>query len=381
MKRWWGTIALLLAGTMCPAQWDAQFSGYVLTMPATLSLPSALADSSGISRYQVMDVTRLRLRPSLSLPWDALLEVEYEMAGIVQSTDQTVNIERKQISRQVLDLRWTIVETDKFSLIHFIDRLVYRQRFDFGQLAVGRQRISWGTGRIWNPTDLFNPINPANFAKIEKDGADAVSAKVTLGTLSDLQLVWNPAEHAVSNYGARLRANAGEYDFSLLGGYFDSRAVAGGDFAGNLGKMGVRGEILASGMEKGGSAMFVKYILGLDHQITPELYALLEYQFNGEGTADKDSYDIDALFRGEVLNVARHYLAASASYLVHPLVTLVAMATLNFDDGSQFYVGTVSYSASDNLVLGAGAQAFLGDPGDEFWYYPGTAFLKLEYYF
>jgi hypothetical protein len=303
------------------------------------------------------------------------------MAGVAQSPDQPIMVERKQISRQIVNLRWTIVENDRFTLIHFIDRLVYRQRFDFGQLSVGRQRISWGTGRIWNPTDLFNPINPANFAKIEKDGADAVAAKVTLGTLSDFQFVWNPAEHAASNYGGRLRAHAGEYDFSVLGGYFDGKAVAGGDMAGNLGKMGVRGEILASGIGKSGSDLFVKYILGVDHQISPELYALLEFQFNGQGTSDRDAYDTEALFRGEILNVARHSRAGSVSYLVHPLVTLTAMGTVNFDDGSQFYLGTASCSATDNLVLGLGLQAFVGNSGDEFWYYPGTGYLKVEYYF
>ena len=57
------------------------------------------------------------------------------------------------------------------------------------------------------------------------------------------------------------------------------------------------------------------------------------------------------------------------------------MGTLNIDDGSQFYAGTVSYAATDNLVLGLGLQAFVADMGDEFWYYPGTAYLKFEFYF
>jgi hypothetical protein len=387
MKPLWGAVLMLTAVSRSVGQWETSFSGYVVTLPAYLALPTGTpgstgsTDSIGISRSQLMDVTRLRLRPSLSLPWNGLLELEYEMAGIVQSTNQPVTVEQKEIGRQVVDLRWTIAESDHYSLIHFIDRLVYRQRLDFGEICIGRQRISWGTGRIWNPTDLFNPINPANFAKIEKDGADAVSAKINLGPLSDVQAVWNPALNAVSNYGGRLRAHSGEYDFSFLGGYFDGKSVAGGDLAGNLGEMGVRGEILVSGIGQKTPAPFVKYIVGIDHQLTPELYALLEYQFNGQGTSDRDAYDFEALYRGEILNVARHYLAVSGSYLIHPLVTLTAMGTLNFDDGSQFYAGTVSYSAGDNVVLGLGLQAFVADVGDEFWYYPGTAYLKFEFHF
>lgn len=387
MRLIFGGMLLVALGGSAAAQWEPSFSGYVLTLPAYVRLPESArggggsADSTLPSLDQLMDVTRVRLKPSLSLPWEGLLELEYEIAGIVQSTGQPVTVERKEIGNQLVDLRWTIAETERYSLIHFIDRLVYRQRFEAGELSVGRQRISWGTGRIWNPTDLFNPINPANFAKIEKDGADAVSARFTLGPLSDLQLVWNPVRNAVSNYGGRLRANAGEYDFSLLAGYFDADIVAGGDFAGNLGKMGVRGEMLVSGLRGGAPGTTVKAIAGLDHQFTPELYVLAEYQYNGAGKSDPAAYDLEALVRGEILNVARHYLALSGSCLIHPLVTLGLTGMVNMNDGSQFYAGTASYSATENLALGLGFQLFAADPGDEFWYYPVTAYLKIEYYF
>jgi hypothetical protein len=377
-----GVAILTLAAVRGGAgQVETSFSGYVLTLPALLSLSPAAADSAGLSRHQVMDVTRIRLRPSLSLPWNALLEVEYEVAGIVQSTDQPVMIEREEIGRQVTPLRWSISHSARYSLIHFIDRLVYRQRFEAGELAVGRQRISWGTGRVWNPTDLFNPINPVNFAKVEKDGADAVSAKVNLGTLSDLQIVWNPVRRGAPNYGTRLRTHAGEYDFSILGGYFDGSSVAGGDLAGNLGPLGLRGEILWSGAGPKHPAAYVKYIAGVDDQVTAQLYALVEYQFNGQGSENPSAYDVDALYRGETLNLARHYLAVSASYLIHPLVTLTATGTANFDDGSQFYAGTASCSATDNLVVELGLYGLVADPGDEFSFYPGAAYVKLEYYF
>jgi hypothetical protein len=378
----WGIALLALAGR-AEAQWEPSFSGYVLTLPAYLRLPESggTADSAGLSRNQMMDVTRLRLKPSLTLPWDGLVELEYEMAGIVQSAGQPVTVERKEIGRQVVDLRWTIAESERYSLIHFIDRLVYRQRFEAGELVLGRQRISWGTGRIWNPTDLFNPINPANFAKFEKDGADAVAAKLNLAPLSDLQIVWNPARDASSNYGGRFRTHAGEYDVSLLTGYFDGAVVAGGDVAGNLGRMGVRAEVLASGIGADAPERYVKAIAGLDHQLTPELYALVEYQFNGQGVSDAAAYDLEALLRGEILNVARHYLALSATYLVHPLVTVALTGMVNADDGSQFYAGTASYSATDDLVLALGLQLFAASPGDEFWYYPGTTYAKIEYYF
>jgi hypothetical protein len=375
-------MAALLIGASCAsAQWEPGFSGYVVTMPAYLRLNADLAAASGLGRDQLANVTRLRLQSSLALPWDALLEIEYEMSGLIQTTDQPLLVESKDIGRQVFDLRWTITESEHYAVIHFIDRLVYRQRMTVGEVAVGRQRISWGTGRIWNPTDLFNPINPVNFAKIEKDGADAVSAKFFLGTLSDIQAVWNPAEDAPANYGTRFRSHVGTFDFSLLGGYFDSAPVAGFDMAGDLGESGVRAEFLYSGLFTSDVDRYAKFIVGADHQFTSELYGLLEYHFNGLGTSDRSTYDIEGLLGGSILNVARHYVAGMASYLVHPLVTVSLMGTVNLNDASQFYSATAVYSAADELVLGAGMQFFAGDTGDEFWYYPFTTYLKLDFYF
>ena len=139
--------ALLITASNTSAQWDPGFSGYVVTMPAYLRLNPDLAGSSGLDQNQLANVTRLRLRPSLSLPWDALLEIEYEMSGLIQSADQPLLVESKDIGRQVFDLRWTIAEGDHYAVIHFIDRLVYRQR-----MPVGRRNSSacWQM-RVINP--------------------------------------------------------------------------------------------------------------------------------------------------------------------------------------------------------------------------------------
>ena len=37
---------------------------------------------------------------------------------------------------------------------------------------------------------------------------------------------------------------------------------------------------------------YIRFILGLDYQLTGDLYALIEYQYNGEGTTDKSEYII-----------------------------------------------------------------------------------------
>ena len=129
------------------------------------------------------------------------------------------------------------------------------------------------------------------------------------------------------------------------------------------------------------SDRFVKYILGIDYQFTPELYLLAEYHYNGEGSADRVLYDLPKLLKGDILNLGRDYVAISGSYLVHPLITASATIMANINDGSRFQSVTVSYSVSEDCTVALGGQLAGGDEMDECWYYPNSLFVKVEAYF
>ncbi|MDT8323006.1 MAG: hypothetical protein RRA94_02755 [Bacteroidota bacterium] len=379
------------------AQPTLEFSGYVLDVPTYQRLPDyseafgSLAPQLPADRDMAVNLTRLRLRPTLRLWEGASIALEHEVTMNV-STQRMLFGELPDITnRQVVDLRWHPAQEEHLQLQHFVDRLYFRQNFLWGSLVVGRQRISWGTGRIWNPTDLFNPINPVSFDKIEKDGADALSFKYYFGSFTDLQLVFNPRlargqpEGAAkapdsSNYGARFRSNVAEFDLSVMGGCFDRRTVIGGDFAGNLLEAGVRGEMIYAA-ESGKRDAFVRFVLGADYQFTSRLYTVVEYLHNGEGEADRDDYELFRLFEGEILNLGTDYLYVGGSYLLHPLVTATFGTTLGFGDGSGFATAAATWSTSDNSSLTAGLLLPFGAARDEYWYYPASAYLKGDFYF
>jgi hypothetical protein len=358
------------------------FSGYVMEVPVYQRVNGTLARSFGTDRDQWLNVARVRLRPTVSLWSNARVSLEYEITSFYHSAPLFFDIQTTRNKRQVVDLTWNPVNEPKYSVIHFVDRLHFDQRVGFADIVIGRQRIAWGTGRIWNPTDLFNPINPTSFAKIEKDGVDAALTKLTFGDFTDLTLVYNPQEGwKTSNAGFRFRANFNEYDMSIVGGHFDKRVIVGGDFAGNLFQAGVRGEGILSADRHNLSSSFASFILGIDYQVTSKFYGLVEYHFNGEGTKDKSGYDLLRLSRGEIINVGRDYLALQASYLVHPLVNAMLSYMRNLDDRSQFFGLLVSCSVTDELAVALGGQLYGGDDFTEFWYYPGAVYLKADYYF
>ena len=359
------------------------FSGYVEDLPVFESLKQDLADLYGSDKNQFLNLTRIRLRASVNLWENSRIETEYEIDGLYFNSTQQLELNSSgKTNRQIVRLRWNPINEKHFQLTHFIDRLYLWQGFKSGSVVIGRQRISWGTGRVWNPMDLFNPINPASYYKIEKDGADAVSAKYAFGNFTDLNVVFNPQEKIKnSNYAFRFRTNYAEYDMAVMGGYFDRRIVGGLDFAGNLFNAGVRGEGIISVNKDSTEDNFVKFILGIDNQFTPELYALAEYHYNGEGKTDRGNYDFDRLAKGEIQNLSRNYICVSAMYQLNALTSITLTDISNFNDGSGFVNAVISFAAKEFLTLSLGSQITYGSPYSEYWHYPFSLYFQADYYF
>jgi hypothetical protein len=365
-----------------PAQGNLQWSGYVVNLPMYEHVNQTLATLGSTDQRQWFDLTRVRLRPMLNLPMGSFVSLEYEISALYHGSPLQFPESGGLRNRQVVDLTWQPVNTSRLSVLHFVDRLFLRSISNWTDITLGRQRISWGTGRVWNPTDLFNPLNPTVFSKIEKDGVDAATLKVFLGAFSDATIVANPENHfRQANYGFRARTNVEEFDLSLMGGRFDDRLVLGGDFAGNLFEAGIRGEGIISASRHDLKSSFVKFILGADNQFTPELYALVEYLFNGQGTSDRSRYAIREVFGGTLLNVGRHYLAVSANYLLDPLLTATVSSTTSLTDGSGYMYALLSYSWTEALTVAVGGEYFHGDAFDEYWYYPDAVFLRGDVFF
>ncbi len=375
-------IFIFVASLELHAQLDYSFSGYVVDFPVFSIMNKELSNLFGIDRNQFLNLTRLRLRPEVYLWNGARFNAEYEADVLYSKQNEFSFLNPVSTNRQILNLNWTITDKNNIKVSHYIDRLYLRQGFSNGNIIIGRQRIAWGVGRVWSPIDLFNPINPANYSKIEKDGADAVSFTYSFGSFTDVNLVYNPQDKFQnSNAGFRFRTNFDEYDLAFVGGHFDNRFVLGGDFAGNFFDAGIRGEGIISMDKYDLSNNFVRFIFGMDNQFTSKLYAMFEYQYNGEGAPNKNSYDLLALLDGKVINLSRNYLFLSASYQITPLFTATAAENMNLNDGSGFANLSGAYSLSDNSTMTLGALISYGSNFSEYWYYPSSFYIQGQVFF
>ncbi|MFH1052456.1 MAG: hypothetical protein V1779_16175 [bacterium] len=385
-------IILLFVNSNLFAEIEFDFNGYIYDLPSYQKVPDTFKSMdtslSGFDNF-VMNITRLRFRPNVKFGETGRLTLHYEMDALITKFNLPYFGSYKQTNRQVVDLNWKIANEEISSGVniianHFIDMLYYKHFFDWGEVVLGRQVIAWGVGRVWQPTDLFNPLNPANFSKTERDGADALSSKIFIGDFTDLELVANFSEKIKNyNYGARFRTNYEEYDLSATAGYFDHRAVIGGYFAGNLFDAGFRGEAIYSMNEQDADSNYIRGIIGLDYQFPHNIYAMIEYQYNGEGTLNKNEYlnYFARLMNGEIQNVSRNYLAIMSSYQIHPLVSSSLMSITNLNDGSGMLGLSVGYNALQDLNLGLGTMFFYGGTGTEYSFYAPAFYLSAEYFF
>ncbi|MEI6090235.1 MAG: hypothetical protein WCR42_07285 [bacterium] len=353
---------------------DFKFSGYIYELPAV-----AFSNERG----SFSNLTNLRFTPELLVGENGRLVMHYE-ADIMLNKLNLLNNNRNATNRQAVDMNWSILNDPNVKINHFIDRLYYKQMFDFGEITVGRQNLAFGVGRIWQPTDMFNPINPANFSKFEKDGADAIAATVYLGNFSDLKVVYNAYDSGKKgNYAIKYRTNFKGFDYSGLLGYFDDNPAVGADFAGSLWGIGFRGEGLYYYRSNLPDSSYFRGILGADYQFNDKLYGLIEYHYNGRGTNCKYCYVnlLPKLFRGEIQNLSTFYLAAQLSYQVHPLATVSAMNITNLVDRSGMGTLSVNYSASESLNLMIAGAMFYGAEMTEYSYYSKAVYFLAQWYF
>ncbi|MEM7395961.1 MAG: hypothetical protein AAF492_26810, partial [Verrucomicrobiota bacterium] len=191
----------------------------------------------------VDDVQRIRLK----LDWtpaenfDAL--VHYE---VIAHWGESVAIQRvrqpspvsaaPRAGQRIFDLEKTIIEEDRFTLTHQIDRLRLRWQTDEHDLSVGRQPVSWGVGLIWSPLDLFAGFSPTEIDRDDKPGVDVIRWTWTPFGDTSFDLVAEPlherrhleVDEDASSLALRAFSRWGEFDGSLVAGQIAGDGVVGG---------------------------------------------------------------------------------------------------------------------------------------------------------
>lgn len=424
MRRAWGLAAILLLRCAYSATGqDADISGYWKSFfSATDVRDTGLGGANSREEDYWLDLTerlRVRVRAGHDRPFSA--GADYEL--FLQWGDTTEARHRTSpaapkgvygafpVRSRLMDLDKSVVDEESVTVTHGLDRL-WGQWEPGSQLrlTVGRQAVSWGTGMIWAPLDLFAAFSPTEIDREEKLGVDVVRLFMQVLPNVSLDVVGEPlkleepwsARRDDSSLAMRLGSHAGEYDLHLVAGVIQSDVVLGADFAGYLGGAGFRGELVRTLVEESDQRDYTRGVVNIDYGFAAPWnpYVAIEYFHNGLGVSDESGYidrlgdsSVERVFaRGIAYNIGRDYLGLILRVQPSFLVSLQAATLANLHDGSLREFATVSWSLSQDFELVAGMDIGFGSDDGEFtgrsdpasgatYRLPNLGFLYGKYYF
>jgi hypothetical protein len=205
------------------------------------------------------------------------------------------------VNNDYFNLSRVLIDNPSLVAHGMIDRLYAEYSHEQWEVRLGRQRINWGIGTVWNPNDIFNAFAFTDFDYEERPGSDALRVKRYTGFAGSVELAakmfdtWDEAVIA-----GMWRFNRWTYDFQLLAGLMERDLALGGGWAGNLGNAGLKGEMTyflpmkkAFANYQHGRSSFA-LTLGIDYNLSNGLYLNSGYLFNSNGAARASATELFA---------------------------------------------------------------------------------------
>lgn len=375
---WWPVFVLtLLIPLQDSAGWETDWSrafdanGYVRETPLLWQQPGYLGQNEEWMFTNLLHLRQnFRWFPSYSV--NAGLELK-QRAWVGDGADvMLAQSELFTLQDPYFNGSTTMANNDSTAVLDLaVDRLWIDWMVGSLEVRVGRQRIAWGTNLVWNPTDLFNPTSPLDFDNEEKPGADAVRVQYYLGPNSQLDIAAAPGTAVDSSVIAgRLKLNALDYDWILIGGSRKTETVAGFAWAGDVVGGGFRGEALYAmprDAHPDSSPGYLTASLSSDYTWSNGFYLQGSVLYNQEGTTKPagGEWMLYSLQRGQ-LTPARWSWMGQVSKDITPLLHGDLMFIQNPTDRSWYVGPSLRWSARTNLDITGMGLIFGGSDGTEF---------------
>lgn len=362
-------------------------------------------------------LTRLRLRlDARANEWlSAVVVYDNEATfGILDTFESALGEELTD--RRFVDLSDEVVDEDRSRWRHLLYRgyvLVETERLE---VTVGRQRVPWGVGRLWNPIDRFNAIGPLSIEADQSQGVDAVKARWLFSGFTFLEAIY--AAGASGNDRAvagRLHGVVRDVDYSLIGGVFEEAPTLGFDLATNLGDAAGRVEVVWTDPKRrvrpfgdrrrDALSDYWQIVVSVDHNIDlgSGVYALVEHLYNGNalgfgrgeaagllGFFQESGEDpnriaapgtTDLFGQSRVVTLGENLTGGQLGYDLTPEVNGSLLLIYDWEGESASFFPSLRYSPLDWLELTIGVQLFAGPRRSEFGERDTLGFLLAEVFF
>ena len=275
--------------------------------------------------------------------------------------------------------------------------------------VVGRQRIAWGEGRLWNPIDRLNAIGPLQIEADLTIGVDAIDVRWNFSGFDYLELVWAPARDPDdSRYAARWHGTVYDTDLSVMGGLFEEAPTVGFDGSRNIGDAALRFEAVWTDPERevrefGDPAPsevddFWQVVVSIDNNfdVGTGIYVLIEHLYNGNalGFGEGLAGPLLPLFQppgvpqsrdrfgtSQVVSGAEHQTGFQVGYDLTPEIRGDMTTIVDWSGGSAVLFPLVTWSGSGSFEVSVGAQFGVGPKESEYGERGSVGYLIAEWFF
>lgn len=275
-----------------------------------------------------------------------------------------------------------------------VDRLFYKHQFNKLNISLGRQAIDWGSGRFWQPLNIFGSFAPTDLDTDYKPGIDATRLEWFPSNYSSLTAVYafSPNDNINikkdNNTALHYKSQIGnDSEFSLLAANIIDHSMIGASFESSWKSIGWRVE---AAHYKNTSENFTFLIAGFDYQFNNGALLSTEWYHNSRGvnnSADFVSYPSDTFtLYGLQQHLSKNILGLSLNKDINPLLN--GGYTLLIGSASLLHQLNFSYSLSNEsdfllslqTANGEGLTSF-AQQQSEFGHIPTSISFRLRYYF
>jgi hypothetical protein len=396
----------------------------------------ALLEAAGLTEVDALELYGLDAEPDAQGVLSARLKatgtwgpvrLDVHWAGAAQTVGQDAVVGLGTgaglSAPELLPLTWA-PDTGDLILRHRIDRLVLSAKLPHVDLTVGRQPVSFGSGRFFAPMDLVNPFHPATIDTEYKPGVDALRVDAYAGVATKFTAVAAWAGQPLVGDDAREegpilddlvlaatgQATVGITDLSVFVGDVHAEPVFGLGVVSGIGPVGVHADATLTVPED--EDVFVRAVAGADGRPTETTTITGEFYIQSFGATDPadylDAVDSPRFTRGELWQMGQLYGAVAVVQEITPLIHVNASAITNLRDPSALLTLGGAWSVADNADVVFGGYLGVGEGTDiveldldpltggvvpptdaaladsvnsEFGLYPGMVYVQVRAYF
>ncbi len=256
---------------------------------------------------------------------------------------------------------------------------------DKNRVVFGLQNISMGVGRIWTPTNLFNPKNIYALEPDETFGVVALSYTRHLNDMSHLSVVASQKADNSFKYAGVYKAFLDYVDFAIDVVSSDETTMLGFELEGNLAESGVelRGEgayiknTLRTSLIQVDEKEFFQAIIGADYGFVNGVTLVAEALYSSDSFSYQEillNYDSEILSN---LVYSNFYTAISLTYTFNIFLDASLLYIESFNDkNSRFISPTLTYTLNDYNSFMLGAMIQDGATGSEFGMFDNSYYFK-----